>query len=371
MNEQFFLGILGSVRNATVAVCTARGVILCATPCGPLALRANDDLRIDLQRALTQLALHLRFRKLEDLAAATSQVCVAMPGLIHDGDRFLVRRALTYAGLYKPESPPVICEDIWADLAAAGEDEGICIVASSGANVLVSQPEGSFTVGGWGSELGDLGSGFHLGKLALRAILDDYDERSPVTPLFRSALLSATGIASPAQLVSWFDEVRRAKAWRAKIADLAITVVALAEEHDDRSAKAILGIALHELQRTVEVAIKRAHRNAESKTGRHPHRHSGLSVVLAGGLGVRSSTYRDTLRERVNALSLAMTSSPNDSAHLRFRVSNTHPMIGTLCFAIAGGQRLPTRRVYDALLESAQALPATDRPDFLHNPLSQ
>jgi N-acetylglucosamine kinase-like BadF-type ATPase len=71
------------------------------------------------------------------------------------------------------QCPPVICEDVWATLATASLDAGAVVMASTGSNVFLRDRMQRYVrIGGWGSELGDLGSGYHIGKMAIRAILD-------------------------------------------------------------------------------------------------------------------------------------------------------------------------------------------------------
>lgn len=69
-------------------------------------------------------------------------------------------------------------------LAGAGVLEGMLALSGTGSDVFMLLPGGKrFTIGGWGSVLGDEGSGYDIGCSALRAAIYAYDGRGPHTEL--------------------------------------------------------------------------------------------------------------------------------------------------------------------------------------------
>ena len=104
-------------------------------------------------------------------------------------DEFAVNQLLVETG-FVGDFKTVTCEDVWADLAAAGFDEGAVFLVSTGSNVFVRGSSGEhLNVGGWGSEIDDLGSGFFVGRLALGKILQHVDGRAVVSKAFVQRVL--------------------------------------------------------------------------------------------------------------------------------------------------------------------------------------
>lgn len=68
-------------------------------------------------------------------------------------------------------------------LAAAGVTAGLVAQSGTGSDAFLIQPDQSITVGGWGPLLGDEGSGYHIGLMALKAAIYAEDGRGPKTLL--------------------------------------------------------------------------------------------------------------------------------------------------------------------------------------------
>lgn len=133
---------------------------------------------------------------------------------------------------------------------AFGEGPGIVLIAGTGSVVLVSRPDGTrFTVGGWGSRLGDEGSGYALSMSALRAILRAHDGRGQPTEL--TGLLETLRLSSPDQLIDWISQ-----ASKREVAALAPTVVRCAREGDP-VARRLKEEAVGELRRLLYAAVTR------------------------------------------------------------------------------------------------------------------
>src|SRR5262249_37681105 len=135
----------------------------------------------------------------------------------------------------------LVHEDVWGVLAANQLHYGFVVMSSTGSIVFARDPHGSFIrVGGWGSELGDFGSGFDAGRMALRAVFDAHDKRGEICDDLTREILTALQIHSVDQIVPWYYAVRSTEHWRGRIADLAIIVARLAEERDDPVCRSIM-----------------------------------------------------------------------------------------------------------------------------------
>ncbi|MGE5601935.1 MAG: N-acetylglucosamine kinase [Nitrososphaerales archaeon] len=128
---------------------------------------------------------------------------------------------------------------------AAGSNAGwgLAVIAGTGSIASGRNPAGSVgRAGGWGPLLGDEGSGYAIGRSALRAAVSSHDGRISSTALL-PAILAHWGLADVTGLI--------AKAYRpplspSSIAELAVLVENAAEE-GDAVASAILAEAGNDL----------------------------------------------------------------------------------------------------------------------------
>lgn len=164
-------------------------------------------------------------------------------------------------------------------LFAAGTPDGwgLAVVAGTGSIAFTRDPAGrEGRAGGWGYLLGDEGSAYALGHLALRAACRAADHAAPPTELL-PALLARLGSNEPRDLI---PAVYRGTWDKATIAGLAPLVLDRVET--DAVARAIFEDQVRELARTAAAAVANA--------GLPP---AGLPVALTGGLFLHSGRFRD------------------------------------------------------------------------------
>ena len=142
--------------------------------------------------------------------------------------------------------------DVYAALASGTwGKEGTLIIAGTGAILFGYQNQKTFRVGGWGYLLGDEGSGYHLGKLAIRSILKADDEQTPLEP-FQKAVLAHFNAHTPQQLIT---KVYSSRNPVATISSASKLVLAAFEE--DPTAKMIVKTTQEELIALIESAYTR------------------------------------------------------------------------------------------------------------------
>jgi glucosamine kinase len=110
---------------------------------------------------------------------------------------------------------------------AFGDGPGILLISGTGSVAWGRNERGvEGRVGGWGSLLGDEGSGYAIGLGALRRIVRAADGRAPATSL-RRAILPHLGLDQAESLVTW-----AAEATKADIAAMVPVVVVCARAGD-------------------------------------------------------------------------------------------------------------------------------------------
>jgi N-acetylglucosamine kinase len=139
---------------------------------------------------------------------------------------------------------PSVAQHIASDVEIAlvgahGERRGVLILAGTGSVAYGINDAGeSAQVGGWGYLLGDEGSGYMIGLLALQAVVRAADGRAQPTAL-TDAILNALNLSAPKELIQWVYAPNRTR----DIARLALLVL----DTDDTVANHIVSKAVAEL----------------------------------------------------------------------------------------------------------------------------
>ncbi|MBL9170393.1 MAG: hypothetical protein JNN07_21840 [Verrucomicrobiales bacterium] len=262
---------------------------------GPLAMRVNRDLQADLEHAFHAIALRLKLRSVAELASNTRSACVAMSGIFDDSEKRVIRRFLTE--MCFADDQVNVCEDVCATMAAHRIDYGGLITVSTGSNVaFFASLQKYVSVGCWGSELADQGSGYYLGREALIRIIDSKDGRRSATDTFKNEVLQHLGLAREQEIVHWFYEVRDTNFWRKRIADIAIVISHLAKT-GDTTARQILECGRAEIIKSVKAGLDAAARSCLKDPSRNSE--SPLQIVLAGALAKQRDCYRNVIIKEV------------------------------------------------------------------------
>lgn len=126
-----------------------------------------------LDRAATVLVDLVEEALAECPSADRLAVCAGVAGAGREPEQTrlteALRRALT--GPERTVHVEVVPDALIAIDAAYDEDSGVVVIAGTGSMVLGRTPDGTLRrAGGWGSVLGDDGSGYALGRAGLRAV---------------------------------------------------------------------------------------------------------------------------------------------------------------------------------------------------------
>ena len=265
----FVIGIDGGGSKTTALIADRDGKILGRGVSGP-----SNYLVIGAEAAYAALDAAVE-------AAAGGQpvqpaaLCLGLAGAARPADQAVIR---AWADARYPGVPVVITHDARLALAAGTpEGWGIAVLCGTGAMVYGEDQHGQVArADGWGYLLGDDGSGYAIGRAALRAVARAADGRSAsqtnaTQTALTEAILTRWSLKQPQDLIGHVYK----SAQRADIAALAALVQAVALQGDD-IAGAILQDAGRELAISVEAVARRL-----ALTGAIPCALTG-SVILKG-----------------------------------------------------------------------------------------
>ena len=206
-------------------------------------------------------------RTLADRGVVPSTICLGIAGVDRAADEAIVRGIMKRIG-YKARIV-VVNDALIALQAGVGEDPGIVIVAGTGSIAYGRNAKGEASrAGGWGNVLGDEGSGYWMGRLALRAVVRHADGRGRATSL-TSRVLAHFGVERAAELI---HTVYREDSHPSAIAGLA-KYVQQSQEEGDAVASNILTRASDELLAAAAAVMTRLELTDQE-----------FSFVLAGGI---------------------------------------------------------------------------------------
>jgi N-acetylglucosamine kinase-like BadF-type ATPase len=250
--------------------------------------------------------------------AVPAAICLGIAGVDRPEDASVVRGIMSRIG-YKARIL-IVNDALIALQAGIGAAAGIVIVAGTGSIAYGCDSHGKAArAGGWGYVLGDEGSGYWIGRLALRAIVREADRRGHPTAL-SPLVLAHFGVTRPEELL---QTVYRQDFKPAAVAALA-THVQQARDEGDAVATAILDWGAKELVAAAESVANRLELTGEE-----------FSFVLAGGI------FKAVPWLRAEVTRLLPTIAPR----CRTILLEAEPAFGAVRLAVAelhGGARLPT-----------------------------
>jgi N-acetylglucosamine kinase-like BadF-type ATPase len=256
-------------------------------------------------------------RALGDRPILPAVICLGIAGVDREGDGEVIAGLMRRIG-YKARV--VVANDaLIALVAGVGDAPGVVVIAGTGSIAYGRNATNEAArAGGWGYVLGDEGSGYWIGRQALRAVVREADGRGRPTAL-TPLVLSHFSASKPQELVhAIYSRVLRPSA----IAAVAGAVQRAADGGDALSIE-ILAVGARELAAC-----------AESVVTRLALRDERFTFVLAGGI-------LEAVPRLVAGLSAHLQRIAPRSSVVRL---DREPALGAVALASAAGRgalRLP------------------------------
>lgn len=197
--------------------------------------------------------------------------------------------------------------DVFSDSKAALQGalhpdmtSGMLIISGTGSNAVAVEDGGFFKSGGWGHLFGDEGSGFDIGKKALRRTTKERDGRAAPSSI-PGIILRELGLMHAEQLIGHFYQSEDQKK---EIAALARPLI----EHEH----------LPEVQAILEEAVQELVLHIESLHHKMRREDGELPFFTAGAIFNNSSFMQETFRNYIETRGLGVIrqiySSPSSGA---------------------------------------------------------
>jgi N-acetylglucosamine kinase-like BadF-type ATPase len=270
--------------------------------------------------ALEKVLHSVMEKTLDGTGIAPAAICLGIAGVDRASDEAVVRSIMNRIG-YKARIL-IVNDALIALQAGVGDGPGIVIVSGTGSIAYGRNEHGEASrAGGWGYVLGDEGSGYWIGRLALRAVVRHADGRGRVTSL-TPRLLDHFGVKRAAELIHqvYHEEITpRAIAATAKY-------VQYARDEGDLVATGILQRASDELLTAATAVMRRL--DLTDRT---------FTFVLSGGMFQAVPWLLDQMQMMLPALARKSTVMLLDQP----------PALGAIRLALAelrGGAKLPVYR---------------------------
>ena len=231
--------VLGIDAGGTKTVCLLaddQGRFVAEARRGGANLQAVGELEVE------KVLHEVMEEALGDRTITPAAICLGIAGVDRPDDSAIVRGIMKRIG-YKARI--VIVNDALVALEAGAPGQpGVVVISGTGSIAYGRDAKGQAArSGGWGYVLGDEGSGYWIGRAALRAVLREADRRGPAT-ILSGLLLKHFDVAQAQGLI---HQVYNANLKPAAIGALA-TCVQSAFSQGDQVALGILRGAANELE---------------------------------------------------------------------------------------------------------------------------
>ncbi len=249
-------------------------------------------------------------------------ICLGIAGVDRAEDNAIIQGIMRRIGA---RARILVTNDaLIALVAGAGLGPGVVAIAGTGSIAYGrNQRNEAARAGGWGYILADEGSGFWIGRQALRAVVRQADGRGPATAL-TPLVLEFFGVTRPEQLVR---EVYRHYLKPSDIARCA-KLVQQARDGGDPVAANIASVAADELAASVRSVVRQLDLATD------------FPVVMAGGAFHAVPWLQEALRTRLADV------VPQGDVHLL----GTDPALGAVALALAearGAAAIPSYKTRD------------------------
>lgn len=192
--DMLYLGVDGGGTKTTAVLCDAEGSLLKSIRLGPGNIAVLD------RGSIAQLIRNIVFELLQKRhVGQITNAAFAFAGAGRPDEKKTVYDLIRALGIQKFS---IMTDAEINYFSIFGEEYGILISAGTGSICLVKTADQKFRqIGGWGYLLGDEGSGFDIGRQAIKTALEEIYAENHFSE-FTSKLLSFYGIEHPPGLIS-------------------------------------------------------------------------------------------------------------------------------------------------------------------------
>jgi glucosamine kinase len=195
MLTPLFIGVDGGGSRCSARLRDVEGRLLGEGSAGPANARLGDPAIVEVMKAC---GAAIASAGLGEEALARVHAGFGLAGTQQEEHRqWVLARPHPFASL------SVDTDSYAAWLGAFRGRDGAVLIVGTGSAGLAVVGGRRITVGGWGAEIGDEGSGMAIGRAAVRRSIWAHDGMGPVTPLVEDVLARFDG--SPAKAVVWAD----------------------------------------------------------------------------------------------------------------------------------------------------------------------
>jgi len=276
------IGIDGGGTKTHAIIVGIDGAVLAESTAGPSNIQS-----VGLKSAASTLfdLIDDVCRKAQCTPEGLQQVVLGLAGAGRASDRTELTSLILSIALKKKFSLKSLLIETDARVAleaAFAGAPGVVVIAGTGSIALYRTEEGSLLrAGGWGTLLGDEGSGYSIGRDALNAVMRQFDGRGEKTELTKKAL-GHFNVASVEELIPKIYHEH------ADIASFAPKVFEAVSSERDRVAHMVLVKNSTELVELVRVLTMKVRPKKK------------LPVALMGGLLESENVYSKMVKERVS-----------------------------------------------------------------------
>jgi N-acetylglucosamine kinase-like BadF-type ATPase len=273
---RFVLGLDGGGTKTDCVLLDSAGAVLARSQTGPSnPLRVGFGAAIGAVREAARQAIQQARVSADGGPAA---ICVGLGGV---GPPESAEKIRTLLAAEFPQSHIRLCTDLDLALAAAGGGPVIVLLAGTGSFAIARNAAGQTgRAGGYGSQIGDEGSAYDIGRRAVITAMHENDRAGVDSPLGQR-LLRELGCAD------WSDVKSRAQAASDEVFPRLFSVVAALAEIGDAAAQGILRAAAVDLAMLTE--------NVAARLGLHGQ----FFLAKTGGMMGRSKFLEAQLHERL------------------------------------------------------------------------
>jgi N-acetylglucosamine kinase-like BadF-type ATPase len=286
---RFVLGFDGGGTKTDCVLMDESGAILARSQAGP-----SNPLRVGFGAALGSIREAARQAIAQASLPVDSRPGAVCAGLAGAGPPESAEKIHALLAAEFPESKVQVCTDLDLALAATGDGPAIVLLAGTGSFAVGRNAAGETArAGGYGSQIGDEGSAYDVGRRAVLTAMHEND-RTGADALLGQRLLRELGCAD------WSEVKARAQAASDEVFPRLFSVVAmvadwietpsetLSETSARNSAKGILRAAAFDLVLLAENLAERLHL-----------RGTRFVIAKTGGMMGRSKYLETQLDERL------------------------------------------------------------------------